>query len=276
MVRKRDKWNKGKEKLLYWGMLYGTILGATFAAMYPNPVGRLVIDGVANATQWYAGDFTQTLGDADSAMATFFKFCHEAGPDNCPFAFAGSSPDELEVALQALIADLPGNPYAVEATETRGPQLIGLKEVQGLITSALYFPGGLMPLATGIAEIIQRNGSFLGDYTHSLTQIVPPPQECWDSTDTLNQTCFNSGTDHGDVTLAIMCSDGADLRSTTKEEANEVLQTIRNASQYVGDHIGGITTSCIHGDSRPKWRSTGKRTMTLAWRSSVHWNQQKR
>jgi pimeloyl-ACP methyl ester carboxylesterase len=35
----------GYRKLKYWGVSYGTILGGTFAAMYPDRVERLVSDG---------------------------------------------------------------------------------------------------------------------------------------------------------------------------------------------------------------------------------------
>lgn len=40
-------------KLVYWGFSYGTILGATFATMFPEYVGRIVLDGVVDSDEWY-------------------------------------------------------------------------------------------------------------------------------------------------------------------------------------------------------------------------------
>jgi len=37
----------------------GLYLGATFASMYPNRVGRLVLDGVVDAEDYYAGESSQ-------------------------------------------------------------------------------------------------------------------------------------------------------------------------------------------------------------------------
>jgi pimeloyl-ACP methyl ester carboxylesterase len=35
----------GEKKLKYWGFSYGTYIGATFAALYPNKIERMVNDG---------------------------------------------------------------------------------------------------------------------------------------------------------------------------------------------------------------------------------------
>lgn len=41
-----------KGKLVYWGFSYGTLLGATFAAMFPDSVGRVMLDGVVDADHY--------------------------------------------------------------------------------------------------------------------------------------------------------------------------------------------------------------------------------
>ena len=67
----------GKEKLNYYGYLCahracselwsvltcivyidsaGTVLGTTFATMYPDKIERMVLDGVVDAEQWYTGE----------------------------------------------------------------------------------------------------------------------------------------------------------------------------------------------------------------------------
>lgn len=41
-----------KGKLVFWGFSYGTLLGATFAAMFPESVGRVMLDGVVDADHY--------------------------------------------------------------------------------------------------------------------------------------------------------------------------------------------------------------------------------
>lgn len=37
-------------KLIYWGLSYGTVLAATFASLFPGKVGRIIADGVLDAS----------------------------------------------------------------------------------------------------------------------------------------------------------------------------------------------------------------------------------
>lgn len=39
--------------LRFWGISGGTIMGATFAAMFPDRVDRVVLDGVADSEEYY-------------------------------------------------------------------------------------------------------------------------------------------------------------------------------------------------------------------------------
>lgn len=45
----------GKARLQYLGFSYGSILGNTFASMFPGRVGRMVVDGIADAEDYMSG-----------------------------------------------------------------------------------------------------------------------------------------------------------------------------------------------------------------------------
>jgi pimeloyl-ACP methyl ester carboxylesterase len=37
------------------GFSYGTLLGVTVASMFPDRIDKIVLDGVINPWEWYAG-----------------------------------------------------------------------------------------------------------------------------------------------------------------------------------------------------------------------------
>lgn len=73
----------GDKKLNYLGYSYGTLLGATYAELYPKKTGHLVLDGALDpATTSFQVGATQAQG-FESALRAYLKDCL-TGKD-CPF-----------------------------------------------------------------------------------------------------------------------------------------------------------------------------------------------
>jgi len=73
----------GDKKLNYLGYSYGTLLGATYADLYPKKTGRLVLDGAVDpATTEFDVTSVQAQG-FESALRAYLKDC--LGRDGCPF-----------------------------------------------------------------------------------------------------------------------------------------------------------------------------------------------
>jgi pimeloyl-ACP methyl ester carboxylesterase len=61
-------------KLNFYGFSYGTYLGQVYATIYPERVGRFVLDGVVNpADYWYGANLKQEIW-FDRNLKTFFKW----------------------------------------------------------------------------------------------------------------------------------------------------------------------------------------------------------
>ena len=74
----------GDKKLNFLGYSYGTILGATYAELYPQNTGRLVLDGALDPE---STSFDVTLTQAkgfESALTAFLVDCETQ--DDCPFS----------------------------------------------------------------------------------------------------------------------------------------------------------------------------------------------
>lgn len=95
----------GQSTLDYLGVSYGTHLGATYAALFPERVGRFVLDGplpaALDAEELSLG---QALGFEDS-LSRFVDYCQREG--DCPLGESGGvdgSLDRLRDLLDALDA----------------------------------------------------------------------------------------------------------------------------------------------------------------------------
>ncbi|KAJ7174376.1 TAP-like protein-domain-containing protein [Mycena filopes] len=148
----------GRDKLQYWGFSYGTILGATFASMFPDNVGRLVIDGVADVENYYATEWSNNLLDADKAWTYFIDGCVTAGPKGCAF-FAPTAVEILQ-NIENIYASLRARPIPVRTNLSYG--LVDYSLLRHTIFEALYAPYNMFPiLAQALADLSVGNGTTL-------------------------------------------------------------------------------------------------------------------
>lgn len=118
----------GDDTLTYLGLSYGSVLGQTYANLFPDKVRSLVIDGVLDPRQWAgagaAGDRVplgtrvRSAVGARRTLLEFFRLCNAAGP-HC--AFSGHA----RARYHALAQELRGNPRNIDGRVLRYSDLIG-------------------------------------------------------------------------------------------------------------------------------------------------------
>ncbi|MFI2436552.1 alpha/beta hydrolase [Streptomyces sp. NPDC018693] len=98
----------GDQKLHYVGASYGTLLGATYAGLFPERVGRLVLDGAVDPSLPARRlNLDQTQG-FETAFRSFAKDCVQQ-PD-CPLGGPGTTPDQVGRSLRAFFDRLDARP----------------------------------------------------------------------------------------------------------------------------------------------------------------------
>ncbi|CAG9982166.1 unnamed protein product [Clonostachys byssicola] len=110
----------GDELINYFGISYGTVLGATLVSMFPNKVGKVVLDSVANPHE-YIHDMYE-LGSRARTDATFdalLSQCVAQGPTECPLARHASTAAELQEKIYAMIDAARANPIALPLEHAR-------------------------------------------------------------------------------------------------------------------------------------------------------------
>ncbi len=89
----------GDAKMSYLGFSYGTLLGATYAQLFPTKVRAMVLDGAVDPKQSYVdGSETQAKG-FERAFTNFTAWCQTAAATKCPIA-----PDARKAVTDAMTA----------------------------------------------------------------------------------------------------------------------------------------------------------------------------
>ncbi|CAN5370663.1 alpha/beta hydrolase [soil metagenome] len=74
----------GDKKINYLGYSYGTYLGTMYAELFPEKVGKMVLDGAIDPTVSDLDALATQMGGFESALRAYMKDCQD-NDGNCPF-----------------------------------------------------------------------------------------------------------------------------------------------------------------------------------------------
>jgi pimeloyl-ACP methyl ester carboxylesterase len=133
----------GDRELNYLGYSWGTALGAQYAELFPDRVGRMVLDGALDPSLPGSAIGAEQAIGFEASLRAFFAEC--ARVDDCPYA---GTVDDMLADLGALLARVDRTP--VPAADGR---LLGADALLTAIIQSLYVPGTWPWLRLSLAEL---------------------------------------------------------------------------------------------------------------------------
>lgn len=107
--------------------------------MFPDRVGRIVLDGVVDADHYVAPVWADSIRDADTVFESFPRYCHEAG-EGCNLYISGDEVFDIQKRLQGVLDDLKANPITVIEARTKNPVVVSYSDIRMVMFSTLYSP----------------------------------------------------------------------------------------------------------------------------------------
>jgi pimeloyl-ACP methyl ester carboxylesterase len=157
----------GQEKMVYWGFSYGSLLGQTYATLFPDRVERLIIDGVSNQFDWYENKLdSESLVDTENVFLGFIDECIKAGQD-CSLTSLADSKQGLFDIFQDFSANLLEQPLSIYINSTTYGVIDHRSFWYDVVFPALYSPSQWSILADRLTQLFTGNGTaaFLA-YSH--------------------------------------------------------------------------------------------------------------
>ncbi|KAJ3100812.1 hypothetical protein HDU97_001930 [Phlyctochytrium planicorne] len=266
--------NLGEDKLNFFGVSYGTFLGATYVNMFPDNVGRVVLDGVVNPV-----DFTNTKSDMfagsvlhiEEILDEFGRLCQEAGPTRCALApntttTATSSPSTKSNAVTDLIrkalSRLAAHPIPVHDLPL--PTVVNSIHLASLLFQGTYRPPSWPLIAHAIAALRPDLGSPDFDSPH-------PPEANAKLLAILTSSPMTKEEAEGEVCAlperdqsgaegfpAVYCNDSEDERDVPLEEWERWAERMDGVSPTIGRlFFYGAAFQCKYWPVRPVERYAG-------------------
>ncbi|CAO1639184.1 unnamed protein product [Sympodiomycopsis kandeliae] len=250
-----------EDQLYYYGVSYGTGLGTTYNQMYPDRVGRMLLDGLENIRD---GRTTTGFGSAalyDIVRAFndgFIGECIRSGPKGCalaskPHTNETDSISGLHSRMQTIFDKLIQRP--ISATHpTLGPGLIRYKDLISVLYSALYNAATWPDLASAISSYeLHGNATKLLEKVEYAT-FASDPEKCPIPENKVS----------GDSGIMTICGDSYDAPHPALDTYLDIWEKMENRSFIGGDGRFLDILPCRHFDWTPAEVYRGDLNATLS------------
>ncbi|KAF9874786.1 tap domain protein [Colletotrichum karsti] len=148
----------GREEMNYFGVSYGTQLGAQYAALFPDKIRAMALDGMLQHTGAFASNIMTQATSLDATIQAFFRFC-EANSTSC-----GEGGQDIRKTWNKVIEVAgSGQLKAAECDgtiKTKCVPLATVSNVLGAARSTLEFPNQRKAFAEQLKLGAAGNGSF--------------------------------------------------------------------------------------------------------------------
>jgi pimeloyl-ACP methyl ester carboxylesterase len=229
----------GDRTLNYMGLSYGTVLGATYANLFPATVGRMALDGDVDPVAWTNGNgglpsFLRLGNDQASAavLKGFLDLCGKASTAAC--AFSAGTPAATRAKYDTLLRRLRRHPVTMGTP----PDTQSCGYACGVLSIPL---GSVSTWQTGADLLQQMWVKSHGGATASASAVPKPkapPTRSAESTTTSPAPY----TGHEQY-LATVCSDSPNPRDPRAYSAAARLA-----------YASGYTDGCRTPPTSPGWR----------------------
>ncbi|CAE6457439.1 unnamed protein product [Rhizoctonia solani] len=262
MIAMHDILEGSDKPINYWGISYGTVIGSYFINMFPERVGRVVLDGVVDPELWANKPSHQKWAiepeSADQAFNGFLQECAAAGSPRCAIASSDSNPE----TIRKYVFDLIDSAYYYKRKVGRKAKYSSAK-IRSMIYKGMYTPSAWSQLAQNLAGAHEFLEKAIGAQT---TRSLPassndalPLQSTTDSIST-NDLLAPDYAFHG-----VTCADAVDPGNTTTQDVFHFLEHVtRTVSPMFGPSWVSSGFVCHHWPVRAVERYTGPWNKMLA------------
>lgn len=217
----------GDPKLYYTGFSYGTFLGGEYAELFPQNVGRLILDGAVDQTIGSAQmSYDQTLG-FETAFQRYMDDCQN-NEEQCPFD--GNVDDGIKQVhdLFEATADDP-----IKTSDPDRP-----------LTQSMLFSGMIVPL---------YDDTMWSILTQAFTEVIESDNgDMFEMLNDLNNERNDDGTFESNGTEANWAINCADYGPADPDQAKELSKKLEKEAPIFGDYMTEGEDMCTNWPYQPE------------------------